>query len=87
MSLASLNEFTKTYGPFAFGIASLLILWYTILKPELDSKRIDFEQHRKIIEEQSQQVKLLQMSAATLHDTATLLDSTVKRLEVVRSAN
>lgn len=69
-----LSEFTKTYGPFAFGIASLLILWFTIMNPELKSNRVDFQQLNAISKEQARQVDVM-------HSTATILDNVVKRLE------
>lgn len=29
------------YGPYAFGVASLLIVWYTIVAPQLDRQAVD----------------------------------------------
>jgi hypothetical protein len=61
----AIKEFVKTYGPFAFGMVSLLILWIAILKPQLDRQTLDYETQRVIIEAQN---KTLDAQKSLLRD-------------------
>jgi hypothetical protein len=40
------------YGPYAFGVASLLLIWYTIVSPQLERQAIDFARSEKVVEAQ-----------------------------------
>jgi type II secretory pathway component PulM len=39
--MVELTQFMLSFGPIAFGVAVLVILWKMIVKPELDSRRIE----------------------------------------------
>jgi len=57
------------YGPYAFGVISLLIVWAAIVRPELAENRL------KTVE--------LQKLADTMQLTAQVLDRTVTKLQYV----
>ena len=45
MLSGALHLITTVYGPYAFGLASLLITWFTIVGPQLERQAIDFEEN------------------------------------------
>lgn len=60
-------SFGNTYGPYAFGVASLLLIWYFIVRPELVRSRVDLDK--------------VQVITAAQKATAELLEKIVERLE------
>lgn len=85
MSFELLKEFVRTsgdkYAPWVFGVASTLILWTYVVKPEFERRNIDWESHQKIVERQQEQCQMLNSTGDTLRDTAVVLDKTSERLE------
>lgn len=84
MNLASLDATSKIanqYGPFAFGVVSLLVIWYAIMAPELDRKQLDFEQHKTLLQQQHQENLQQAETAETLRDTARVLEKIVDKIE------
>lgn len=63
------ERYLAVYGPYAFGVVSLLLIWYTIVRPELANNRISTVEIRSISDTQRQ--------------TAQILDRTTGRLEAV----
>lgn len=53
LSTEFFKEFAKQYGPFAFGVITLLIVWMSIINPFVDRYNLDFEAQRKILEAQN----------------------------------
>ena len=72
-----INLLLERYGPYAFGIVSLLVVWLAIVKPELASRTIDFERQQLLIEQ-------MQQVSESMRSTAVILDSTAKSLENLR---
>ncbi len=66
MTRDSIEGVAKTYGPYAFGVVSLLVIWVVIIGPQLEAHRLDFETHQSIVE--------------TSRDTALILDKVVSKL-------
>lgn len=66
------------YGPYAFGVASLLLIWFTIVAPELDSRRIDYDRQEAIVTQQQQVAETMRSTALTMQATATVMDTTAK---------
>lgn len=77
----TIDQFVTTYGPFAFGVITLLIIWMIIIQPELKSNRLDFETHRKLLETQGAQNIQQEQTARTIRDTALILERVAKSLE------
>lgn len=51
-----METIVTAYGPYAFGLVSLMILWYTIVRPQ--------------VQIQSTQTEALQQTSETLKETA-----------------
>lgn len=82
----SLKEFAKQYGPFAFGIFSLLVIWVVIITPVLDRNTLDFKQQQELIKLLNTSINSLNNVAVeqnrlseTLKESAVLLEDAVKR--------
>lgn len=81
---------TRIYGPYAFGIVSMLILWAVIVKPELQAQRINFEaqtevlmQMREIQRSQAEMANSLDTTSKVFVDTAKSLERTSQTLKEV----
>lgn len=72
------------YGPYAFGVLSLLLIWFTIVKPELDTRAIDLRSHAELVKAQHEVVSAMNSTAQTMSATAIVLERTVDKLEAVR---
>ena len=59
-------QFLDRYGSYAFGIASLLLIWFTIVAPEMQRNRLAFEDQQKVVEQMNQIVVAQQKLADTL---------------------
>jgi hypothetical protein len=78
----------STYGPYAFGVVSLLIVWFAIVKPELQRSVLDFTAMQSItselrmVQDVSAKVSHQQeMTAKTMERTAELLQQIVGQLK------
>jgi len=69
------KNYFDAYGPYAFGVFSLLIIWFAIVKPELNARSMDFEATVKIVD-------TLQSISATQNDITRSMDSTSKSMEI-----
>lgn len=68
--LKSMAEVLIThYGPIAFGVISLIVIWYAIVKPILDQNKIDFG--------------TVQETARTIRETSIIMKETVGALNNV----
>ena len=76
MTVTHIREYERRYGPYAFGVISLLIVWFSIVKPELNARRIDADAF-------SSAASQMQQTALQLHSTAILQQEIVRRLEVI----
>jgi hypothetical protein len=86
------HEYERRYGPYAFGVLSLLIVWIAIVGPALDRARIDTaalkeisdDQTRRMVAvtEQQGQITQAQRATADVLNSATIrLDKITERLE------
>lgn len=64
------------YGPYAFGLASLLIIWLYIVEPQLKMQAIDFKTQEEAID-------ALREVNASQRSTADVLLKTAVSMEVV----
>ena len=71
------NLLLERYGPYAFGIVSLLVVWLAIVKPELASRTIDFKRQQLLVEQ-------MQQVSESMRSTAVILDNTANSLEAMR---
>jgi hypothetical protein len=79
-----LQLLATVYGPYAFGVASLLLIWYMIVSPQLERQAIDYKKNEEVI------ISLQQVSATSLEisraleRTSLVLEVLVKELQKVR---
>ena len=76
-----LKLFSTTYGPYAFGVISLLIVWFAIVRPELSDKQMDLKAHQEIMSQQKDQCNSLERTSSNLKETSTIQERIVDRLE------
>lgn len=87
-----LQEYERRYGAYAFGVASLLIIWFAIVKPELQAQRTDAVALSKVASSMEAAAKTLDATADTMKDaaqiqreSAMLMNAAITRLEAVAS--
>lgn len=83
-----MNVLVQTYGPFAFGIVAVLVIWFGIMKPELSSRAFDYQkqellvtQMREITSQQKQVIDQLNQQTQAFTTTAEILDRVTRRLD------
>lgn len=79
--MSPLHLFIKSYGAMAFGTAILLIVWLTIIQPELKNRSLNFDAMAQLIQQQEQLVIAMDAVADTQKESATILDRITIRLE------
>ena len=77
---SAVELFSSVYGPYAFGVVALLLIWFTIVRPELAARSVDYEEQATIVQQQKQ-------IAETMSDTADTMADTVKTLKWVVEQN
>lgn len=82
MSYQRITQLVLTiYGPYAFGVASLLIVWYTIVAPQLDRQAIDYEKNERHLEALRGVASSMEAISRSMERTAVVLESVVERME------
>lgn len=74
------EKYGDRYGPYAFGIISLLILWFLIISPQQEMMKIDFGRQEKVVEKLDGIVAEQKEIAYTMKQTAEIMNKTVSRL-------
>jgi hypothetical protein len=69
------------YGPYAFGVASLLIIWYTIVSPQLARQTIDHQANIELVKSLSIVVQTSETTSRTLERTTVLLEAMIQQLK------
>ena len=72
---------STVYGPYAFGVVSLLIIWYTIVSPQLERQAIDYEKNEKVVETLRGVAASMEAISRSMERTATVLETVVQRVE------
>lgn len=75
---ATLGAFGDRYGPYAFGVVSLLLIWFVIVKPELENSRLDVGKQEAIVLKQQEIVTQLTNVSASLEATSKTLEATAE---------
>jgi len=69
------------YGPYAFSMVSLLMIWFSIVNPTLDRQKLDFTRNELILDK-IREVQISQLEASrSIERAALLLESIIKRAE------
>ena len=61
-------RFGDRYGPYAFGVASLLIIWTMIVSPQLEATKVNYESHQRVVDQMRDIVAMQRELAVTLKD-------------------
>lgn len=69
------------YGPYAFGVASLLIIWFTIVSPQLERQSVDFQKNESLIESLRSVATTMETISRSMERTATILDTVVHTVQ------
>ena len=85
-----INQFMKDYGPIAFGVVALIILWRVIVAPELTAQRAASSIQTATLNSASEELRetaaSLRMTAETQRETANTMRQTSNALtETVRA--
>ena len=59
----------EKYGHHAFGLAMFLILWFTVVKPQMDQNKIDYEKQLQLAEFNNEQARMLKATAEIMERT------------------
>lgn len=54
VKLDAIKSVSDTYGPYAFGVVSLLTIWFLVVGPEIERNAIRFDEMREIVKHQQQ---------------------------------
>lgn len=68
------------YGPYAFGVISLLVVWFTIVAPQLERQAVDFEKNETVIESLRSVAISMETISRSMERTATILDTVVQKV-------
>jgi hypothetical protein len=83
----AVREFTKAYGPYTFGIVSLLVIWITIIAPVLERSALDFKELQNSIESLNttinSQRSVLQDQGKLSEDMRKTSENLVRALETI----
>ena len=80
MSSKIFQLMSTVYGPYAFGIVSLLIIWFTIVSPQLEKQSIDFERNERAIETLKEVGHSMDQVSRSMERTATVLETLVQKM-------
>lgn len=72
------------YGPYAFGVVSLLIVWYTIVGPQLDRQAVDYQENEKHIKALQDVSTSMETISRSMERTAMVLEGIVDRMEKLK---
>ena len=71
------------YGPYAFGLSSLLIIWIYIVQPQLEQQAIDFKSQQKIIDSLNELGTNQRNTADVMLRASTSMEIVSERLESI----
>lgn len=69
------------YGPYAFGVASLLLIWFTIVSPQLDRQAINYERNEAILDTLKSVANTSLEISRTLERTSLILENAVNSIK------
>lgn len=88
VTLSTIDRLEKQYGSLAFGLVSVLLLWYLVFKPELAQQRIEYRSQQQIVAQMETVAKSMEASqmqmesvAKSLENAARLMDKTAGHLK------
>jgi hypothetical protein len=80
VTIEAVKDYADRYGPFAFGVLSLLLIWFAVVKPELNRRDLDFDQMNALLGQQKAIVDSMQRISDNQTVTAKLMERTANTL-------
>jgi hypothetical protein len=80
MSAKLFQLLATVYGPYAFGVASLLLIWFTIVGPQLERQAVDYTKNETVVDSLKSVAVSMEMISRSMERTATILDTVVKKV-------
>lgn len=71
---------STVYGPYAFGICSLMIIWFSIVGPTLERQAIDFKKNEEAVRALEQVASSMEAISRSMERTATVLEGVVTKI-------
>lgn len=65
---------STVYGPYAFGVVSLLIIWYSIVSPQLERQAIDYQKNEEVVASLRSISQSMESASRSMERTALILD-------------
>lgn len=75
-----------SYGPIGFGLASVLIIWKTIVEPFLKHNRVDSERMDTAASAMTAAANLNKETVVALNETARILRESISELNKLRKS-
>lgn len=76
--------YLKTFGPSAFGVLTLILIWQFIVAPQLEASKLNFDKLEQISEQKRQLiVKMLEVSQSLERTANTMQQTTIKLDDIV----
>jgi hypothetical protein len=76
MEQSLIRTLNSAYGPYAFGVVSLLLIWFTIVRPELQANKLDFDAFQKTLTT----MQNISTQQEAISQTLTLNSKTLERM-------
>ena len=83
----AIHTVVTLYGPYAFGLASLMIIWLYIVQPQLELQALDFQQMQVVVSQmkdvntsQESTAEVLLRTTASLEVVSATLERTAQKL-------
>lgn len=73
----------KTFGPSAFGVVTLLLIWQFIVAPQMQASKMNFDKVESIIDKQHENSEKMLEVSRTLERTANTMQATTTKLETI----
>ncbi len=73
----------KTFGPSAFGVVTLLLIWQFIVAPQMQASKMNFDKVEAIIDKQRENSEKMLEVSRTLERTANTMQATTTKLEAI----
>lgn len=81
----------ERYGPYAFGLVALLLIWFLIVRPELESNRIDYEKQQQVVEQmrdiaqsQKEGAQAVKAGAMAIKESAEAVERAADKLDRIK---
>jgi len=75
-----INKVLFFYGPYAFSLVSLILLWFSIVAPVLEKQAIDYQRNELMLEKVRSLGSDQLESSRAIERSVIVLDSIVKRI-------